>query len=141
MLTPPTKRNHDYYKIEKERDLYFMQRAIFDKASDSKVKWVAQELANNILEYNEKGAILMNGSLVIAKIKLNSITKDSIDIIKKAICSIESSDNLMNVEQKTKNNYTYGGLGLLSIHKMGFKYRYFITKDFFIIACKLPKKH
>jgi len=136
-----SKKNHDSYKVEKESDLYAMQKAILDKNSSGKVKWVAQELANNILEYNEKGEIHMNGTLVMAKIRLDTISDTSIKIIKRSLCNLDESTNLMNTEQKTKNSYTYGGLGLLSIHKMGFKYRYIITKDFFIIACKLSKKH
>jgi hypothetical protein len=133
-------KNHDRYVIEEEEDLFKLQIGLMDKKSDSKIKWVAQELANNIVEYQEKGSISVNGRLVVASIDKNTMSSKSIEIVKLAIKDIEDKDTTFNTEVGSKHNYKYGGLGFVSISKMGFKYKIMDFTNNLLIICKIKNK-
>ena len=133
-------KNHYSFTIEKETDIFNLQIGLKDKKSDSKIKWVAQELANNIVEYQEKGNISVNGRMVIASIDKKSLSSKSKEVIKLAIKDIENKKTNFNDSIESKHNYKYGGLGFISIHKMGFGFRVMDFKNKFLIVCKLTNR-
>jgi hypothetical protein len=130
-------KNHKVYRIEEADDLYNLQLDLKTRNSSSRVKWTAQELANNIVEYNEKADLSINGKTVVASIDLDTISPQSIDIINYSIKNLESKEPIFTSQPRSKNSYTYGGLGFISIFRMGFKYKTMKFKNKFMIICKL----
>jgi hypothetical protein len=129
-------RKVEVYKVEELRDLYKIQISLQQKNLNSKIKWALQELANNVIEYEEKAKILLNKNSIIVSIALNSITEESIKIIKASIDEIKKNKGNF-IKNKSKNNYEYGGYGLRSIFKMGFSFRMVRTEESVLLICRL----
>jgi len=129
-------RKVEVYKVEELRDLYKIQLSLQQKNLNSKIKWALQELANNVIEYEEKAKILLNKNSIIVSIALDSITEDSIKIIRASIDEIKKNKGNF-IKNKSKNNYNYGGYGLRSIFKMGFSFRMFKTEESVLLICRL----
>lgn len=123
------------FEVSKLEDLYHIQMTIKKYKYDSKIKWILQEMANNIIEYQERGKIHVHENYIITMIDLKTLREECYDTIKNAIMELNKKDKKFQ-KIKSRNNYNYGGYGFKAIHEMGFEFKLYRTKNNLAIVCK-----
>lgn len=117
-------------------DIYTLQKALIDKGSTEGLRIVAEELASNMVEFNETGTIIANCERVDCFIEKISVDTAAEAFLRLGMHSIENSSKSDTPLKLHKSKNDVGGYGLKFIKCLGWDTKFYETKNYFVIAAK-----
>lgn len=124
--------------IEKPEDIYELQEALIKKGDDRAVRTASEELASNMIEFNEKGYIVANCVRVDCFIKKDTVNKQA-EMYLRLGMFMEKEFNKLGYSSPIKVNKdseTLGGFGLKMIRSHGWDCKLNETKNYFVISAR-----
>lgn len=122
--------------IEKPSDIYALQKALIAKETKSDTRTVAEELAANMIDYQEFGKIRANCKRVDCFISKSSVNEDKELSLRVGILSANNKRLFGQPIKIDKDESAMGGFGLRMIVSLGWKIKLNDSKNYFIISAE-----